>query len=93
MISNEIVKKSARLARLNLTLDEVDRFTEQLSLVVEAFAKLQEVDTTGVEPMVTPIEIVQRLRPDEVHPWGGEDEVLANAPERRGNLFKVPPVV
>lgn len=93
VISIESVEKAAKLARLKLSANEISQFSTQLEEVVRAFAQLQVIDTQGVEPLITPTELAQRLREDKIEVWHGTEEVLANAPERKGNLFKVPPVV
>lgn len=93
VISIESVEKAAKLARLKLSANEISQFSTQLEEVVRAFAQLQVIDTQGVEPLITPTELAQRLREDKIEVWNGTEEVLANAPERKGNLFKVPPVV
>ena len=93
VISVESVEKAARLARLKLSANEISQFSTQLEEVVRAFAQLQAIDTRGIEPLITPTELAQRLREDKIEVWNGTEEVLTNAPERKGNLFKVPPVV
>ncbi|MBK8202374.1 MAG: Asp-tRNA(Asn)/Glu-tRNA(Gln) amidotransferase subunit GatC [Bdellovibrionales bacterium] len=93
MISREIIESAARLARLKLTETEVVHFSGQLAAVMEAFAKISKINTDGIKPLVTPTDMYQRLREDRVEPWPGVDQALAQAPERSGNLFKVPPVI
>ncbi len=92
-ISESVIIKTAELAHLSLTPDEVKLFTSQLSAVVENVSKLSQVNTDGVEPMVTPTPMDITLREDVVtNPSGGE-QAVSNAPERSGNLYKVPPVL
>ena len=93
MIGENELKKVARLARLELTEEEMKVYPQQLSAILGYFEQISKVDTKGVEPLITPSEIVQILRPDEAQVWDHMEEALANAPERSGNLFKVPPVV
>lgn len=93
MISREIIESAARLARLKLTEAEAVHFGGQLSAVIEAFGKISKINTDGIEPLVTPTDLSQRLRDDQVEPWSNVDEALAQSPERSGNLFKVPPVI
>lgn len=90
-ISRDEVLHVARLARLELTDDEVERFTEQLSAILEAVAKVSELDLTDVEPTAHPLDVVNVWAEDEPRPSLSADEALANAPDRHGGFFKVPP--
>ena len=90
-ISREEVLHVARLARLELTDDEVGRFTEQLSAILEAVAKVAELDLSDVEPTAHPLDLVNVWAEDEPRPSLPQDEALANAPDRHGGFFKVPP--
>jgi aspartyl-tRNA(Asn)/glutamyl-tRNA(Gln) amidotransferase subunit C len=91
-LSFETVKKVAQLARLKLNEDELSSIQNQLSAVLENFERIAQVKTDGVRPLVTPTEIAQTMRPDVVESFDA-DKILANAPEKSGRLFKVPPVV
>lgn len=93
MISREIIESAARLARLKLTETEVVHFSGQLAAVMEAFAKISKINTDGIKPLVTPTDMSQGLREDRVESWPDVDQALAQASERSGNLFKVPPVI
>ncbi|MFH0863694.1 MAG: Asp-tRNA(Asn)/Glu-tRNA(Gln) amidotransferase subunit GatC [Candidatus Gottesmanbacteria bacterium] len=88
-LSLDEVKKVATLAKLSLTSQELNKFQQQLSQVVEYVGKLSEVDTTSVEPtnQVTGLENI--FREDEVKPSLTQKEVLANAPKKSRNYFKV----
>jgi aspartyl-tRNA(Asn)/glutamyl-tRNA(Gln) amidotransferase subunit C len=90
-ISRDEVLHVARLARLELTDDEVERFTEQLSAILEAVAKVSELDLSDVEPTAHPLDVVNVWAEDEPRPSLSADEALANAPDRHGGFFKVPP--
>jgi aspartyl-tRNA(Asn)/glutamyl-tRNA(Gln) amidotransferase subunit C len=90
-ITREEVLHVARLARLELTEDEVERFTEQLSAILEAVAKVSELDLSDVEPTAHPLDLVNVWAEDEPRPSIALEEALANAPEREGGFFKVPP--
>jgi aspartyl-tRNA(Asn)/glutamyl-tRNA(Gln) amidotransferase subunit C len=90
-ISREEVLHVARLARLELTDEEVERFTEQLSAILEAVAKVSELDLADVEPTAHPLDLVNVWAPDEPRPSIPVDDALANAPEREAGFFKVPP--
>ncbi len=90
-ITRDEVLHVARLARLELTDDEVERFTEQLSAILEAVAKVSELDLSDVEATAHPLDVVNVWAEDEPRPSLSVDEALANAPEREGGFFKVPP--
>ena len=90
-ISKEEVLKVARLARLELTDDEVARFQEQLSAILDAVSKVSELDLSDVPPTAHPLEIQNAWAEDEVQPSLSLDDVFANAPDRDGDLFRVPP--
>jgi aspartyl-tRNA(Asn)/glutamyl-tRNA(Gln) amidotransferase subunit C len=90
-ISRDEVLHVARLARLELTDDEIERFTEQLSAILEAVAKVSELDLSDVEPTAHPLDLVNVWAEDEPQPSLPVDEALANAPDRHDGFFKVPP--
>jgi aspartyl-tRNA(Asn)/glutamyl-tRNA(Gln) amidotransferase subunit C len=90
-ITRDEVLHVARLARLELREDEIERFTEQLSAILEAVAKVSELDLAGVEPTAHPLDVVNVWAEDEPRPCITIDEALANAPDRHGGFFKVPP--
>jgi aspartyl-tRNA(Asn)/glutamyl-tRNA(Gln) amidotransferase subunit C len=90
-ITRDEVLYVTRLARLELTEDEVARFTEQLSAILEAVAKVSELDLASVEPTAHPLDVVNVWAEDEPRPSIPVDDALANAPEREAGFFKVPP--
>jgi aspartyl-tRNA(Asn)/glutamyl-tRNA(Gln) amidotransferase subunit C len=81
----------ARLARLELTDEEVGRFQEQLSDIIEAISKVSELDLTDVPPTAHPLEIENAWAEDEPRPSLPLDDVFANAPDRDDDYFRVPP--
>jgi len=91
------VKKIAELARLELTAEETELFTQQLSSILQHVQKLNELDTTGVPPMshCSPAggdaEYVKR--DDEVRSSLGQKIAVENAPDSEAGFFKVPKVV
>ncbi len=87
------VEKIGRLSRLKLTSDDVDFYTNHLSMILKHFEELATIDTSEVEPLVTPIPPAPHIAKDEVRRSVTTEEILKNAPEKSGNLFKVPPVV
>ena len=88
-LSHEEVLHIARLARLGLTKSEIDRLSEQLSHILENFEVLQQVDTSGVPPTAQSIALQSVMRDDEVTPSLPADDILANAPRREGDCFRV----
>ena len=90
-ISREQVLHVAELARLALSEEEVDRFTEQLGAILEAVGKVSELDLADVEPTSHPLELVNVSRADEPRPSLPVDDALANAPDREVDSFRVPP--
>ncbi|MAV90697.1 MAG: Asp-tRNA(Asn)/Glu-tRNA(Gln) amidotransferase GatCAB subunit C [Bdellovibrionaceae bacterium] len=93
MISKEQILKIAKLARLNLTPEEEASFSPQFSAILDYFEQMSEVDTSDVLPMITPTEMEFHWREDQAKDWNMGKEVIEQAPEKSGNLFKVPPVV
>lgn len=83
----------ARLARLELTEEEKEIYTEQLNSILEYVKVLEELDTSQVEPMAHVLPIHNILREDETRASLEQEEVLDNAPERLGEFFKVPRIV
>jgi aspartyl-tRNA(Asn)/glutamyl-tRNA(Gln) amidotransferase subunit C len=90
-IDRETVLHVARLARLDLRADEVDRLTTELDAILEAVSKVAELDLAGVPPTSHPLDLVNVWADDEPRPSLSLDEALANAPAREGDLFRVPP--
>ena len=90
-ISRVEVLHVARLARLELTEDEAEKFTEQLSAILEAVAKVSELDLSDVEPTAHPLDIVNVWADDEPRPSLPVEEALENAPDSQDGFFKVPP--
>jgi aspartyl-tRNA(Asn)/glutamyl-tRNA(Gln) amidotransferase subunit C len=83
----------ARLARLELTDEERARLREQLGAILEHAAKVGEVATADVPPTASAIPRATVLRPDERRPSVPVEDVLANAPDREDDRFKVPRIV
>ena len=88
-LSREEVLHIARLARVGLTEAEMTRLGEQLSNILENFEVLQQVDTTGVPPTAQAAALQSVMREDEVAPSFPADDILANAPRREGDCFRV----
>ena len=90
-ITREEVLHVAKLARLELTDDEVERLTGELGAILGAVSKVAELDLSDVPPTSHPLDLVNAWREDEPRESLGLDEVFANAPQREGDLFRVPP--
>ena len=88
-LSREEVLHIARLARLGLTEAEVDKLSEQLSDILEHFEVLQQVDTANIPPTAQSISLQNVMRSDEVSPSLPASQILANAPQKEKDLFKV----
>lgn len=87
------VEKVASLARLKINKDELEMYVPQLKSIVSYFEKISQVNTEGVEPLVTPTDMEVIYREDVLIEFDGAADALNQAPEKMGNLFKVPPVV
>ena len=87
-IDRGLVERIARVARLELTEDEIEKFTGQLKVILESFRELDDVDTEGVEPSFHPQELSNVLREDEATPWDWDP--LENTKHREGRHFKGP---
>jgi aspartyl-tRNA(Asn)/glutamyl-tRNA(Gln) amidotransferase subunit C len=92
-ITKKEVEHVARLARLELTEEEKERMTSQLDAILAYIDKLNQLDTTTVEPTTTVIPMVSVMRDDEVRPSLKQDEALANAPDREDAFFRVPRII
>ena len=88
-LSREEVLHIALLARLGLTETEVDRLSEQLSNILENFEILQRVDTKGIPPTAQSIALQTVVRSDEVAASLPQSEILANAPQKQEDYFRV----
>jgi len=87
------VRRIARLARIRVTDEEAKALEQEISGILDWVKQLDEVDTSGVEPMTSVIPMVLKQRPDVVTDGGIADEVVANAPAREDHFFVVPKVV
>ena len=87
------VRRIARLARIKVTHEEAKALETELSGILDWVKQLDEVDTSGVEPMTSVIPMVLKQRPDVVTDGGIADDVVANAPARADHFFVVPKVV
>lgn len=93
MIEKSVIENIAKLARLDVADKQLEEYSKQLSVVMGYFEQITKVKTDNVEPLVTPTEIETYWREDEVKHELTPEEILANAPDKIGNLFRVPPVI
>lgn len=88
-LTKDEVAHIARLARLGLTDGEIERFRAQLSQILDYFQELQRIDTEDVPPTAHSLPLHNVTAPDEVRPSLPVEEVLANAPLREDDYFRV----
>lgn len=93
----EEVSRVAELANLELTAEETPRMQKDLNAILDYVDQLNELDTTGVEPLAQVSELGEgvgnTLRADEVRPSVDRAAIMNNAPESNGEFFKVPKVI
>jgi len=92
-LSSQEVEYVAHLARLEITAKEKDKFTSQLNDILLYIDKLNELNTEGVEPMSHAIAVTNAFREDDIVDSIGTEKSLANAPDARGEFFRVPKVI
>ena len=92
-LSPDVVAKVARLARLDLGPDELERAADRLSDMLDHFADIDALDLADVEPLNSPYPLVNVLRDDVVQPTLDRDEVMAAAPKSEDGRFWVPPIL
>ena len=89
-VTRELVESLAKAARLTLSPEETSKYTQQLSVILEAFKELDQVDTEGVEPSYHPIELEDALREDKPTKW--EWDPLANVVDKEGRNIRGPKI-
>ena len=92
-VSPEQVRHIAKLARIGMSDAEIEALVPELNNILGWVEQLGEVDTDGVEPLATVIDLKLRLRDDAVTDGNIRDAVLANAPEAQHGFFAVPKVI
>ncbi|MEK7817199.1 MAG: Asp-tRNA(Asn)/Glu-tRNA(Gln) amidotransferase subunit GatC [Actinomycetota bacterium] len=93
MVSHDDVRHVARLARLKLGDDELDRYAGQLSGILGHIDKISELDLDVVEPTAQILELTNVFRADEARPSISQAEALANGAEVDEGAFRVPPII
>ena len=92
-ITRDEVAHVARLARLALSPAEADRLGEQLANILGYIKQLDRLDTRDVIPTSHAVEMGTPFRDDAVRPFGDKEAILANAPDRDGDFFRVPRII
>ena len=92
-VSTEQVRHIAKLARIAMSDEEIERLAPELNNILGWVEQLGEVDTDGVEPLATVVDQKLRLRDDVVNAGNIRDEILANAPDAQHGFFAVPKVI
>jgi aspartyl-tRNA(Asn)/glutamyl-tRNA(Gln) amidotransferase subunit C len=88
-LSKDDVLKLAKLSKLDISDDQLDRFTDELAEIVTYVEQLQSVDVSGLEPTNQVSGLKNVMRDDVVSEYASKDELLKNLPDREGDLIKV----
>ncbi len=92
-LSRQDVEHIAHLARLEVSEDEIADYVAKLSSILDMVAQLGETDTTGVEPMAHPLDMAQRLRPDDITESDQREFFQRNSADVAHGLYRVPRVI
>ena len=92
-VTNEQVRHIAKLARIAMSDDEIERLAPELNNILDWVEQLAEVNTEGVEPLTAVIDLKLRLRDDVVNDGNVRDDILKNAPDAQHGFFAVPKVI
>ena len=92
-INKELIEHVAEVARLKLTEKEKEKFVKELKEVIEAFSKLDVVDTKGIEVSMQPVELKNVLREDKEEKCLSQDDVLSLTEHKKDGYFKGPKAV
>jgi len=92
-LDKKLLKQVADNARLKLTEKEMDEFLKELSEVLTAFSKLDEVDTKNIKPAFHPIELKNKLREDNVKKCLTQNQALSNSKNNHRGYFKGPRII
>ncbi len=88
-LTQDEVRHVAELAKLRLTVQEIEQYADQLSAILKYAARLQEVDTSSVPPTPYVLPLSNVMRADEPRPGLTNEEALANAPDHQDGFFRV----
>ena len=92
-LKTDDVRAIAHLARLHIDDDAIDRYTADLSSILEFVEQMNQVDTGGVEPLANPLDATQRLRDDEVTESDQRDKFQRFSPDVEQGFYRVPKVI
>lgn len=92
-LKTEDVRNIAQLARLQIDDDAINRYTTDLSNILELVEQMNALDTSGIMPMAHPLDATQRLREDVVSEVNCRDKFQAIAPDVESGLYRVPKVI
>ena len=92
-IDNELISRLEHLARLELSVEERQRIQKDLNEILDMVAKLEELDTENVEPLVYLSEEANVLRKDEIKNQVTREDALSNAPDKDEQYFRLPKVI
>ncbi|MCK9425615.1 MAG: Asp-tRNA(Asn)/Glu-tRNA(Gln) amidotransferase subunit GatC [Ignavibacteriaceae bacterium] len=92
-VTKQEVEKIAELARLEFNENEIAHLTNEMNQILHHMDKLNELDTSNVEPLLHPIEVKNVFREDELKESINREDALKNAPEKDEEFFKVPKVI
>ncbi len=92
MITIKTVEHVAKLARLTLSAEERETYTDQMSKIIEYFDQLAGINTEGIEPMSHALPVLNVMREDEIVPPAGHEVLLKTAPEKEDTFFSVPKI-
>ncbi|MDQ0159732.1 Asp-tRNA(Asn)/Glu-tRNA(Gln) amidotransferase subunit GatC [Alkalibacillus salilacus] len=92
-ISKDQVKHVADLARLAISEEEAEKYSEQLSAIIDFSEQLNELDTTNVEPTTHVLDMKNVMRADEPKDWISKEDALKNAPDQKDGQFRVPSIL
>lgn len=92
-VTPDLVKHVASIARIELTDEEINKFTPQLAEVLELFSQLEQVDTQDIEPSFQPVRVENKLREDKIQECLPQKQVLALSKHKADGYFKGPRAV
>ena len=92
-ITSDEIKKLASLSKLSIADDEMDKYSQELSDILDYFSQLEKVDTSNIEPLLNVLDQVNDSKPDEPQPSITQKLALKNAPKADGEFFQVPEVI
>jgi len=93
LITSDEIKKLAALSKLSITPAEIEKYSWELSDILDYVSQLENVDTCDVEPLLNVLDQTNNPKPDEPKPSIAQKEALKNAPKKSDNFFQVPEVI